>query len=261
MRPRSIPTSIFRPISTAATSRASPVICSAARWRASCCGSLARSIPPLEPIVARLTNGVMFKFPIARCRRHQHAAARFRRGGVLQRAKARSPPSGASPIPCAARISRRATITTRWSGISSAMRSALIENNPDVTFDIYFPPYSILQFVAMRDASPATLKIVYDFTAYAFPRLTAVSQCAAARFPRGEGGHPRSRQLRRRHPPFAGGRSEDSVVAGGGRNIVVDPRTTPLASLERLKAQVEAYKTAVGIGQSEACPPSRSRDG
>ena len=48
----------------------------------------------------------------------------------------------------------------------------LIENNPDVTFDIYFPPYSILQFVAMRDASPATLKTVYDFTAYAFPRLT-----------------------------------------------------------------------------------------
>ena len=41
-----------------------------------------------------------------------------------------------------------------------------------MTFDIYFPPYSILQFVAMRDASPATLKIVYDFTAYAFPRLT-----------------------------------------------------------------------------------------
>ena len=39
-------------------------------------------------------------------------------------------------------------------------------------FDIYFAPYSILQFVAMRDASPATLKIVYDFTAYAFPRLT-----------------------------------------------------------------------------------------
>jgi hypothetical protein len=30
-----------------------------------------------------------------------------------------------------------------------------------------FPPYSIPQFVAMRDASSATLKIVYDFTAYA----------------------------------------------------------------------------------------------
>src|SRR3982074_453125 len=48
----------------------------------------------------------------------------------------------------------------------------LIEKNPDVTFDIYFAPYSILQFVAMRDASPSTLRITYDFTAYAFPRLT-----------------------------------------------------------------------------------------
>ena len=38
-------------------------------------------------------------------------------------------------------------------------------------FDIYFPPYSILQFVAMRDASPATLKTVYDFSAQALPRL------------------------------------------------------------------------------------------
>ena len=27
---------------------------------------MARSIPPLEPVVARLTNDVMFKFPISR---------------------------------------------------------------------------------------------------------------------------------------------------------------------------------------------------
>ena len=40
-----------------------------------------------------------------------------------------------------------------------------------MTFDIYLPPYSILQFVAMRDASPATLKIVYDFSAYISRRL------------------------------------------------------------------------------------------
>src|SRR5262249_45586564 len=48
---------------------------------------------------------------------------------------------------------------------------ALITKHPDVQFDIYFAPYSILQFVALRDASPATLRIGYDFTAYAFPRL------------------------------------------------------------------------------------------
>ena len=41
----------------------------------------------------------------------------------------------------------------------------LIERNPDVQFDIYFPPYSILHWVAMRDVSPDTLKIVYDMIA------------------------------------------------------------------------------------------------
>ena len=40
-------------------------ISSAAPWRVNCCGSLARSIPPLQPLVARLTTGVLFKFPIA----------------------------------------------------------------------------------------------------------------------------------------------------------------------------------------------------
>src|SRR5262249_44990310 len=48
----------------------------------------------------------------------------------------------------------------------------LITRHPDVTFDIYFPPYSILQFVAMRDASPETLKIVTDLTAVIAQRLT-----------------------------------------------------------------------------------------
>ena len=49
----------------------------------------------------------------------------------------------------------------------------LIAGNPDVTFDIYLPPYSILQWVAMRDASPATLESVYDFSGYFCRRLAA----------------------------------------------------------------------------------------
>jgi hypothetical protein len=40
----------------------------------------------------------------------------------------------------------------------------LIDRNQNMQFDVYFPPYSILQFVAMCDSSPTTLKIVYDFT-------------------------------------------------------------------------------------------------
>ena len=91
----------------------------------------------------------------------------------------------------------------------------LIEKNPDVKFDIYFPPYSILQFVAMRDASPATLKIVYDFTAYAASRLIGFSNVQPARFPRRDGNHPQSRQLRRRDPPLARDRPEGPVADRG----------------------------------------------
>ena len=49
----------------------------------------------------------------------------------------------------------------------------LIAAHPDVTFDIYLPPYSILQWVAMRDAAPETLDSVYAFSAYFCRRLAA----------------------------------------------------------------------------------------
>ena len=60
------------------------------------------------------------------------------------------------------------------------MRLSLIAGHPEVEFDMYFPPYSILQWVAMRDASPATLKIVYDLTAYFSRRLTRFPNVTAA---------------------------------------------------------------------------------
>src|SRR5207244_5315819 len=116
----------------------------------------------------------------------------------------------------------------------------LIENNPDVTFDIYFAPYSILHFVAMRDASPATLKIADDFTAYAFPRLLQFPNVRLHDF----------RDVKDvthdlgncgdmiHHSPAIDLKILSSLAA---RKYVVD-RAAPLASLERLKAQVEAYK-------------------
>src|SRR3989441_6852574 len=131
---------------------------------------LARSIKPLEPLVARLTTGVLFKFPISRVDdintlrpdfdvagfyNAQSAVAAFRR--ITEPARSGSIAEGYNYDAMVRGFERDAV--------------ALIENNPDVTFDIYFAPYSILQFVAMRDASPATLKIAYDFSAYAFPRL------------------------------------------------------------------------------------------
>ena len=116
----------------------------------------------------------------------------------------------------------------------------LIENNPAVTFDIYFAPYSILHFVAMRDASPATLKTTWDFAAYAFRRLLQFPNVRLHDF----------RDVKEvthdlgnygdviHHSPAI-----DLKVLSwlAERKYIVD-RGAPRVSLERLKAQVEAYK-------------------
>ncbi len=198
----------------------------------------ARAIPPFEPIVARLTNGVMFEFSIANVDdinalrpdfdvagfyNAQNAVAAFRR--ITDPARSGSIAEGYNYDAMVRGFERDAI--------------ALIENNPDVTFDIYFAPYSILQFVAMRDASPATLKIAYDFAAYAFPRLLQFPNVRLHDF----------RDLKNvthdlgnygdviHHSPAI-----DLKILSwlAERKYVVD-RAEPLASQERLKAQVEAY--------------------
>ena len=150
---------------------------------------VARSIPPLEPLVARLTSGVLFKFPISRVDDINALRPDFDVAGFYNAKKA---------IAAFTRITdpvRSAYLAEGYDYDAMVRRFerdavGLIEKNPDVKFDIYFPPYSILQFVAMRDASPATLKIVYDFTAYAFPRLTQFPNVTPARFPRGQARSP-----------------------------------------------------------------------
>lgn len=116
----------------------------------------------------------------------------------------------------------------------------LIARHPDVTFDIYFPPYSILQFVAMRDASPGTLKIVTDLTAVVATRLTQLPNVRLYDF----------RAIKEvthdlgnysdviHHSPVVDAKVLNWLASG---EYVVDPKT-PTASLDELKAQVEAYR-------------------
>ena len=117
---------------------------------------------------------------------------------------------------------------------------ALIENNPGVTFDISFAPYSILHFVAMRDASPATLKIAYDFTAYAFPRLLQLPNVRLHDF---RDVKDVTHDLGNYGDVVHHSPAVDLKILSwlAERTYVVD-RRAPLASLERLTAQVEAYK-------------------
>jgi hypothetical protein len=199
----------------------------------------ARAIPPLEPIVARLTNGVMFKFPISRVDdintlrpdfdvasfyNAQSAVAAFRR--LIDPAHRHSLAEGYNYDAMVRNFERDAI--------------ALIERNPDVTFDIYFAPYSILHFVAMRAAAPATLKIAHDFTAYAFPRLMQLPNVRLHDF----------RDVKDvthdlgnygdviHHSPAV----DLKILSWLAERKYIVAREAPLASLERLKAQVEAYR-------------------
>ena len=109
-----------------------------------------------------------------------------------------------------------------------------------MTFDIYFAPYSILQFVAMRDASPSTLRITYDFTSYAFPRLTKFPNVRLHDFREVEAiTHDLNNYGDVLHHSPAIDLKVLQMLAT--RTYVVDP-AAPLASLERLKAQIEAYR-------------------
>jgi hypothetical protein len=117
---------------------------------------------------------------------------------------------------------------------------ALITRHSDVTFDVYFPPYSILQFVAQRDASPATLTIVTDLTAQIAQRLTQLPNVRLHDF----------RAIKAvthdlanygdviHHSPVVDAKVLQWLASGA---YVVDAKA-PLASLEELKAQVEAYR-------------------
>jgi hypothetical protein len=116
----------------------------------------------------------------------------------------------------------------------------LIAQHPDVQFQIYFPPYSILQFVALRDASPATLKIIYDFAAYASRRLLQFPNVQLHDFrPVRDITH----DLRNyadviHHSPMIDLKVLAFLAEGKYR---VD-RASPTAPLQRLQAQVEAYR-------------------
>jgi len=122
----------------------------------------------------------------------------------------------------------------------------LIARHPEVEFDLYFPPYSILQWVAMRDASPATLKIVYDLSAYISRRLATFANVRLHDF----------RAIAQvthnldnysdviHHSPAV----DLMLLSWLAADADVVDRSAPTASLDRLKAQVEAYRT-VAIAQ------------
>jgi hypothetical protein len=118
----------------------------------------------------------------------------------------------------------------------------LIAAHPDVQFDIYFPPYSVLQWVAMRDASPDTLKIVYDLTEHIARRLTQLPNVRLYDFRAiADITHDLGNYSDVIHHSPAIDLKVLSMLAKGGYRV--DP-SAPTASLDQLKAQVSAYRVA-----------------
>ena len=200
---------------------------------------LARSIPPLEPLVARLTTGVLFKFPISRVDDINTLRPDFDVAGFYN---AKQALAAFTRMTDPVRSANLAEGYDYDAMVRTFERDAigLIENNPDVRFDLYFPPYSILQFVAMRDASPPTLKTAYDFSAYAFRRLMRFPNVRLHDFRIAkEITHDLGNYGDVIHHSPAVDLKVLSLLAEG--KYIVD-RAAPTASLDRLKAQVEAYR-------------------
>jgi hypothetical protein len=199
---------------------------------------LARSIPPLQPLVARLTNGVLFKFPIARVDDINALRPDYDVSEAYNSKKALAAFTRMTAARSAYLAEGYNYDAMIWRFEQDAI--GLIGKNPDVKFDIYFPPYSILQFVAMRDTSPATLKIVYDFSTHAASRLLQYPNVSLHCFRAAkEITHDLNNYADVVHHSPAIDLKVLSMLAEG--NYVVD-RAAPTALLEHLKAQIEAYR-------------------
>jgi hypothetical protein len=117
---------------------------------------------------------------------------------------------------------------------------SVIKNNPDVNFRVYFPPYSILQFVAMREIAPDTLQLVYKFSAYVIHRLLLLPNVTVYDFrDASEITHDLHDYLDTIHHSPAIDLKVLSSMAAGDHLVT---RDAPTASIERLKRQVEVYR-------------------
>jgi len=199
---------------------------------------LARSIPPIEPVVARLTSEAIFKFPIERVDDINALPAGFDVDALYNAKRAIA---AFRYITDPDRVKYLADDTDYDMKVRVFERDAisLISGHPEVKFDIYLPPYSILQWVALRDASPGTLKSVYEFSAYLCRRLAA--------FPNVRLFDYRSisvvtHELNNysdviHHSPAI----DLKVLSWLAEDKYLVDRSAPTAYLDQLKAQVEAY--------------------
>jgi hypothetical protein len=204
---------------------------------------MARSLPPFKTVAARLTTGVVFDFPIADV---DDINALRSDVAIHDAYNAKKAMAAFVDITDPARSAALAEGYNYEAMVRNFERDAvsLIASHPGVDFEIYFPPYSILQWVAMREASPATLRIVYDFTAHVSRRLAELPNARLHDFRVvREVTHDLDNYADVIHHSPAIDLKVLSWLASGAH--LVD-RAAPTASQERLEEQVNAYQVEAG---------------
>jgi hypothetical protein len=200
---------------------------------------MARSIPPLARLVALPTAELVFTFTIARPDDINALRPDVDVAEAYNAVKARA---AFAYITAPGRSRYLAEGYDYDAMVRNFERDAigLIAGHPGVQFDIYLPAYSILQWGAMRDASPQTLKIVYDFTDYAARRLTELPNVRLHDFRAiSDVTHDLNNYADVIHHSPAVDLKVLSWLEAG--SYVVD-RAKPTATLDSLKAQVQAYR-------------------
>jgi hypothetical protein len=204
---------------------------------------MARSIPRLEPLITRLTSEAIFKFPISGVDDINTLPADDDVGAIYNSKRAMA---AFRYITDPVRSKYLLDDTDYDMKVRVFERDAigLIGANPDVTFDIYLPPYSILQWVALRDTSSETLKSVFAFSAYFCRRLMDFPNVRLFDFRASDVTHDLNNYSDVIHHSPDVDLKVLSWLAEGRYRV---DRTQPTIYLDQLASQVEAYR----IGDAE----------
>jgi len=125
---------------------------------------------------------------------------------------------------------------------------SVIDEHPDMTFCIFVPPYSILQFVTIRDVAPEAVQTIYDFSVYAFNRLTEASNVVLFDFRDIEEiTHDLDNYMDLLHYTPAVDQRLLSFLATGEHAV---DRAAPFASLDRLRKQIADFDSATVLPHS-----------
>jgi hypothetical protein len=199
----------------------------------------ARSVRPLRSVLASVTSEALLKFPVESVDDINTLPASDD-AGALYNARRAMAAFRYITDPVRSRYLKDDTDYDMKVRVFERDAIGLIHDHPDVSFDIYLPPYSILQWVALRETSPETLQSVYAFSAYFCRRLMNFPNVRLFDFRAVE---EVTHDLKNysdviHHSPAIDLKVLDWLAQGKYRVNAV----APTAALDQLKAQVAAYR-------------------